>query len=835
VHISLIKHIRGLLIGIIALVILLVGVNYLYTWYRRAHAIKQTMQILGSEMARSAESIEYSEHEDGVTRFKIHAQKLLETRQGKSFLEGIEAEDFNPDGSIRNRISSRKAEYDREGKIAEFSEDVRVQLGDDASLSAGNLRYDLKNNIGFIKDTLQFDSKQMHGTAGGCTYNDAQKTLTLTPNVDFTVFVDAAKAASSVGFEKIHLTSKSAYFSRSARVFSFENDAYVDAGSATLAAGKIDVIITDDERHLKALHCLGSAIYQAKLAGEQRTLKGDEMIFEVNQTNGALEKVDVRGQASFSSDTEGSKQELNGAEIHLELDPEKGLPLLVQSMTGVRFVRRQGSDESVVTANRLEATFISGSNLLDKIHVWDNAKMSDRSGGNAKGEALEADEIQISFREINGRVGVQDLQAKGNARWISNSAAGGDAAAAAQAGSLSAESLRMSYASDADFVESGVATGNVIFVGIPGAGAEKSQIKRLEADTVQFRFYAHANRLKNFEGDGRVRITFHNSAAEDSKDSDQDFSASSDHMGADFRQSDGSIQWVSQWGNFVYQEGSRKASAGRSDYDAQKQMLVLKEGPKIEDGSSSTTAEVIEMDRQSKTLYGHRLVKSVLYATGGMLGAHSTESSNSSSTTICTAEELQYWLGDSHAKYSGNVQMLSESGQLQSQVLEIFAGGQRIVAEGGITHIVPQSVAAKSTDLVRLTDANRKKDVENPSAGTAISITSSQLQYTRSKSLLAYSGKVLLKGADFDMSSESLEVTLDAEGKRIEQAKALGKVLIHQSGREARGDTADYFLNQSKFVITGNNAQIVDPQRGKSIARRLTFFGSDDRILLENR
>jgi lipopolysaccharide export system protein LptA len=179
--------------------------------------------------------------------------------------------------------------------------------------------------------------------------------------------------------------------------------------------------------------------------------------------------------------------------------------------------------------------------------------------------------------------------------------------------------------------------------------------------------------------------------------------------------------------------------------------------------------------------------------------------------------------------------MLAESGQLQSQVLEVIDGGEEIVAEGGIRHIIPQNGAAKSTELARLSSDSRNRSSENPSAEDVISIKSSQLQYTRSKSSLLYSGQVVVKGTDFDMSSESLLITFDSGGKQIERTTALGKVFVHQLGREAKGDTADYFWDLKKFIIEGKNAEIVDPQRGKSVARRLTFFASDDRILLENR
>jgi LPS export ABC transporter protein LptC len=835
VHISLVKHLRGFLVGIIVLVLLLVGINYLHTWYRRAHAVKQSMQILGSGMARSAESIEYSEHENGVTRFRIRAQKLLETRQGKSLLEGIEAEDFNADGSIRNRIRSRRAEYNRDSKLAEFNEDVRIQMGEEGALWASNLHYDLNAKIGIIEDKLQFSSKQVRGTARGAQYNNAEKTLNLNGDIDFTLVRENSGPANSLDYENIRMTSNRASYSRDAHVFRFQGNAHVDADSATLSGENIDVALSEDEKHLNSFRCQGNAIYQAKDPAEFRTLKGEEMVFGINQANGALERIDINGQASFFSNVGGREQELLGSEIHLELDPVKSLPLHVQSSKGVRFTSRRDDGESVVTGDRLEASFIPGRNLLDKIHVWDHAKMSNRNGKGAQSEDLLAEEIQITFRDIKGRMGIQQLQAGRNVQWISNPPAKKGEAGAQQGRSLSAASLKMYYASESDFLESGIASGNVVLAGIPVTDAEKAQIRRLEADTVQFHFYSHDNRLKNFDGEGRVQVVFRNSAEPGSKTPAQDFRTSSNRMRADFREADGAAQSVSQWGNFVYEDNSRRATAGRSDYDAQKGILVLKEAPKIEDANSSTTAEVMELDRNNKILHVHRQVRSVLKAKEGTMGTPLAGSSGSSGATICTADDLQYWTEGSRARYSGNVQMLSENSQLQAQNLEIYGGGERIEAQGDIKHLLPQIEAARSMDPAKRTKDSSKEVAQGPSTRTSILITSSQLHYTRLISSLLYTGNVVLKGGDGNMSSENLNVIFDSEGSQIERATAKGNVLIHQSGRQAKGDTADYYVSPRKFVVTGNNAEIIDPERGKSAARRLTFFASDDRILLENR
>jgi hypothetical protein len=57
-------------------------------------------------------------------------------------------------------------------------------------------------------------------------------------------------------------------------------------------------------------------------------------------------------------------------------------------------------------------------------------------------------------------------------------------------------------------------------------------------------------------------------------------------------------------------------------------------------------------------------------------------------------------------------------------------------------------------------------------------------------------------------------------------------VRIAHLGREGRGDSAEWLPAKGRFVIVGRPAVIDDPERGRSLARRLTYFQADDRILL---
>jgi len=114
-------------------------------------------------------------------------------------------------------------------------------------------------------------------------------------------------------------------------------------------------------------------------------------------------------------------------------------------------------------------------------------------------------------------------------------------------------------------------------------------------------------------------------------------------------------------------------------------------------------------------------------------------------------------------------------------------------------------------------------------------IRSSHLRYLKTENSVHYTGGIILESEDLWMSSGSLDAVFEEEGRRVERAAARDKVHIRQAGREVKGDSGDYYLAPGKFVVLGQLAEISDPDKGRSSARRLTFFSADDRILLENR
>jgi lipopolysaccharide export system protein LptA len=828
-QVTRIKLLRRSLIGLIVLVLLAVVVNWVQTWRTRARIIQQTAEILGTEMIRSADSIEYSENDNGVTRFRLRAEKLLETRQGKSLLQGIEAFDFNPDGTVKNQIRSRKAEYDRELRKAVFRENVRIEIGQGVVLRTEVLRYDMPNNLGETDQGLQFESEQAKGKAGTARYDSGRRILDLKGDLDFVMKRPVTRADGTQTTEDVFVTSDEGYYSEADLLLLFRGRAHLDSESAALAGNTIEARFTPDRKRLSSLVCQGSAAYESRDPGDRRNLQGDRIDFKIIDPPGALERIDIFGSARFVSDAASGRQQLKAAEIHVGMDTGKGVPQKIDARTGVEFTLARATGDTAISGNRLEASFVPGTNQMDEMHVWEGAKMSSGGGEGVASDELRAEDIRIGFTDLDGRSVPRELKAQRSVRWISSPVVDKSGKQAQSGRSLSSASLVMRYSKSGETLDSGDAAGGVVLEGLQANQGTRTELRRLQADTVHFVFFPQQNKLREFTGTGDVKVFYRKPPAPSSDAAGDEFQTSSSNIRATFLEADGTADSVAQWGNFVFQDGTRTANAGRGDYDARKDILVLRESPRIADSNAATTGETMEYDQKNRILTVRRRVRSVLGAKSEGPTPFSS-SSGSASPSVVSSDAMQYWTEDGRARYTGSVQMLSENGQLQSDSLDIRNGGEQVEAHGNIRHL---SVRHDNSG-----DAQKPKDApkrgENKGAGRPVLIKSKDLRYVKKENTIHYSGGVVLESDDLRITSDSMDALFDADGKRIEQANARGKLEVRQAGRQVTGEQGEYYLTPGKFVVTGKLAEIQDPVRGKSRARRLTFFTSDDRILLEN-
>ncbi len=825
-----IKILRWSFIGVIVIVILLVLYNYLYLqiWRNRVDSADKKTKILSSEVARSAESIEYTEYKEGVVRFKIRAKRLLEAKMGRSLLEGIEANDLNPDGSVHNEIRSQNAMYDREGKVVDFSGDVRLFLGKEFELRTNTLHYDLNTNVGTTPDALQLFSHEASGTARGARFDQKQESLDISSEVNLTLIRKRANKSSPAQTEKLHATSEKAFCADAMHRIVFQGKARVESESGILSGDRIEATLSPDRKHITALTCTGNAVYQSREAEETRALNGDSIMFVIGES-GVLEKISLLGRAAFSLTSSSEERDLQGGEIDLDIDPASNSLSRIQSRNDVRFRMKRGEDLTEISGDRLDAAMNKGTKNLESVHVHSRAKLSSESSGDEAKNELQADDIRVSFREMNGRAVYEKLRAEGSAKWLSTPKQ--DSAKRREPSrALTASLLEMIYSGEGDYWESGMASGKVSISENTADQSSRPQVRRLFADSVRFHFFPSNGQLRDMDAEGHVQTTYEKKQSGSGSSAVEKFQTESDNMKAVFALKNGEsvAESVAQWGRFSYKDASWTATAGRSDYDAAKGMLILKESPRISGEIGSTTGEQVEYDQTQKMLSVHRKVESILSTKKGE--ASFFGSSTTSSPGIVTADEMQYWSEAGRSRYTGKVQWLSENQQLQAQILELFEGGERVEAHGDVRHLVTGNVRQTGSQPDKSKPARSSADSSSP-----VTIQSSGLKYIKESNALNYSGNVLLRSGDLSLSSTSLDATLDQERKNVERATAHGKVLIRQGARECKGETADYYLDPGKYVVVGNPAEVYDPGRGRSFARRLTSFTTDDTILLEQR
>lgn len=813
------------LIGLIVVVLLAVLGNYLFTMLRPASAPKKAPEILSTEMRRAVTGLDISVNREGASQSKIRARELLETRMGKSLLEGIEAWDVNADGSVHNEIRSRKAEYDAERRTADFSGDVRVFFGEGIEVRTESLHYDWNSGIGETHDPLQFFFGGSSGKARGMRFDQKHKNLALRSEVDL-VFPQERAGPGGSGSGRIRATADRAYATEETLQALLQGNARVESDTALLSAGSLLAVVGPDRKRVKSITADGGGFYESREEGETRRMTGHRIIFNLGEASGELENISVLGEAGFSSVSPDGEKSLNGAEIFVEMDPARGIPTQIASRTAARLRIQRGAEKTLLSGERLTARFAPATEAFESVHVAGRAAMSIQGAADSSGQDLQAEEIRLSFRQLEGEAAIEKLQAKGSVAWTLMPEQGKGGARREPSRTLAASQLEMHFSPEGNSLESGHAAGEVVVT----EASDARHVRRMTADDARFFFFSGGNRLKNISADGHVRVAYEKGSSPSAGAAVERFRSESDKLRANFDLVDGesAVRTFSQWGSFRYIDEAWTATAKLCDYDADKGVLVLQGSPRIvSEETGATTGDRMEYDLAGKILSVKKHVRSKLAANGGK--SFFGPSSASSSPSIILADMLQYWTENGRARYTGRVQLLSESGQLQTKSLEVAKGGERVDAEGEVVHLMPGRESSAS-------GASKEEPKKASNSGDLpMIIESSGMTYLKEKNAITYMGNVRLRHDTLNLSSGSLEAVLDKRGNRVESATARDNVVIHQLDRECKGDTAHYYLNPGKFVVVGNPAEIVDPGKGRSYARRLTFFTADDRILIDRK
>jgi lipopolysaccharide export system protein LptA len=296
----------------------------------------------------------------------------------------------------------------------------------------------------------------------------------------------------------------------------------------------------------------------------------------------------------------------------------------------------------------------------------------------------------------------------------------------------------------------------------------------------------------------------------------------SDNLLADFDPKTGQMVKMKQWDNFRYLEGDRQAAARQATLEQDSSLITLESGARVWDSSGATSADVIHMNQASDnfTADGHVTSSQVQNKKNPSSGLLSGDE-----PVQATAQRMVSTNHNAFIVYEGKADMWQGASRIRADRIQIDREARRLAAAGAVQ--------------TQLFEKEKKEGPAKPAAAPVFTtVNSAAMVYTDSDRLAYYTGGALLTRPNLRVKSLELRSYLSEAGSdnSLEKSYADGKVEILQSapGRTRTGTSehAEYFAGEEKVILRGGAPLLVDSLKGNTRGVELTYFTSDDRLLV---
>lgn len=307
--------------------------------------------------------------------------------------------------------------------------------------------------------------------------------------------------------------------------------------------------------------------------------------------------------------------------------------------------------------------------------------------------------------------------------------------------------------------------------------------------------------------------------------------------------SDGGVQKLIQTGNFEYHEpsakpdtGGRSAFADKAVYTPVDQLLVLTGSPRVIDGGTTTTANLVRMNRQSGDAYADGDVKTTYsdlkpQPNGALLATQDP--------IHVTADHMASRQQPSVAHYTGNVRLWQGVNVVRAPKIDFDQDSRTMVAFGDkhqrvLSLFVQESADGKQTPTEVVADKLTYTDAERKARYTGNVLAKSQANSITAQQIDIY----LKEAGDPSASSGKKPASIlpGSEGpSKIDHMIATGNVVVTEPNRRAVGDQLVYTADDVKYHLTGKSPSIYDATRGTVWGDSLTFYDRDDRVTVESK
>ncbi len=345
--------------------------------------------------------------------------------------------------------------------------------------------------------------------------------------------------------------------------------------------------------------------------------------------------------------------------------------------------------------------------------------------------------------------------------------------------------------------------------------------RRIEAERLWLHF-SQGNRVESFRATQVATRTEPRAGGD--RPGEPTLTTSQDLL-ATFDAASGDLIGLEQWGDFRFQEGTRRAAADKGTLDEARRTVTLSGKARLWDETGSTAAEELFLDQASGDLTATGRVRTTRKPDSGS-GSGLLESGE---PVHAAATSMVVTRNRTNIVYEGDAVLWQGANRLEAPRIEIDRTQRLLFASGGV--------------LSRLVEKAKSNSAQNGAAAPVyLTVRAAELVYAEQDRLAHYRGGVRLRRGSLEVSGNELRAWFSpSEAKSsqttLDHAVAEGSVRIVETRgdrtRTGTGDYAEYLVAEEKILLRGALARLVDSARGTTEGQQLIYFAGNDRLLVE--
>ena len=736
-------------------------------------------RLLSPELQQQSTEFEHTEHKEGRTVYKVEAGTSTQTVEEIHRLFDVKLTHFGPDGSAVEKISGDEAIYRVVDGGIEFTGKVRIEFSDGTTIEADRLRADLSRNVASIEEGFRFEMEQLSGHGRSLSYEIRRSRLRMEEEFELNI---------TQGTDTLQVTASRALYDLGDRRVDLLDGAHIRGPQGELTAGYLRVFLTEDRGVERMFTSRG-----VRLALDSgRTFSGESIHLFSASDGSRIERFYVySGKATPESPEQRAVYE--DPETYLEADridglagvPGSGETEFVAHRRVIVRSRTLGLEEG--RTDLLSARLNPEHQRLKWLEMRGNTSLLAR--------LRDFDDPRES---IQGDLLVLDLSADGvpdRATVTGNVVARSDTADEA---SVRLQAGRMDGFYRGGELRRVVATQNPVLLQRLPEGE-----RTVRSETMEAAFESGV--VQSVAAIGKVEwVVASESKRQEGESGRLDLGFVEDQLTE-----------VRGEGEVVYREespsGRLSLTAAKAAYEAELNLFSFSDpagahlyyaknsmdGPGLVE--SRTRADGFRVDADGEELTAHGSVETIFSRPG-------------KEPVLIQAERLLLDSSMRSLAYAGNPRIRRQSHLIQGTMIRLESDGERLEV---------QNVDSTFWELGG--DSDRKCRIQAP-----------ELVYQRDTGKAAYRGGVRMESGTFKVESTHLNLVLeDSPSSTIQSIAAGGKVEIREGNRWARGDQAVYHPQEGRVELTGDLAEVVEPNRGNASGRRVTMFVGTDKIVID--